>query len=117
KIESIGDGTSNTIAFGETLAGKANNRDFRLSWMGSGSMSTRYGVPDPSYTAWSFSSRHSGVVNFGFCDGSVRAIRNNGTLGGYPGRTLVWNDPQYAAFQYAAGMNDGFVIDFSVLGQ
>jgi prepilin-type N-terminal cleavage/methylation domain-containing protein/prepilin-type processing-associated H-X9-DG protein len=118
KLESIGDGTSNTIAFGETLAGNAVSRDFRLSWMGAGSMSTRYGVRDGSGTiAWGFSSRHSGVVQFGFCDGSVRPITKNGTTGGYPGKTLVWTDAHYTAFQQAAGMNDGSVINFSVLGQ
>jgi hypothetical protein len=57
------------------------------------------------------------VVNLGFCDGSIRPIRKNGTDGGYPGRTLVWPNAQYAAFQHAAGMNDGFVLDFTVLGQ
>ena len=35
-LQSISDGTSNTIAFGETLAGNAVTRDFRLSWMGAG---------------------------------------------------------------------------------
>jgi prepilin-type N-terminal cleavage/methylation domain-containing protein/prepilin-type processing-associated H-X9-DG protein len=119
KIESIGDGTSNTIAFGETLAGKPNSRDFRLTWMGAGSMATIYGLPDDGATrayAWSFSSKHSGVVNFGFCDGSVRPIRKGFTTT-TAGAQSAWSNATYATFQYAAGMNDGKVIDFSVLGQ
>jgi prepilin-type N-terminal cleavage/methylation domain-containing protein/prepilin-type processing-associated H-X9-DG protein len=108
KIESIGDGTSNTIAFGETLAGRASSRDFRLSWMGAGSMPTAWGLPtDDGARYWTFSSRHSGVVQFGFCDGSVRPIRKGLTSPG----------AGYDNFIYASGANDGKVIDFSVLGQ
>jgi len=107
KIESIGDGTSNTIAFGETLAGRFNHRDFRLSWMGAGSLWTAGGLPTDDRVQWySFSSRHSGIVQFGFCDGSVRPIRKGLTSG-----------VGYNNFVYASGANDGKVIDFSVLGQ
>jgi prepilin-type N-terminal cleavage/methylation domain-containing protein/prepilin-type processing-associated H-X9-DG protein len=118
KLEAIGDGTSNTIAFGETLAGRATNRDFRLTWMGSGSMATLYGLPNNPGSG-EFSSRHSGVVNFGFCDGSVRPIRKGfrPASGSAKDLAAAWTDPTYANFQYAAGMNDGHVIDFSVLGQ
>jgi prepilin-type N-terminal cleavage/methylation domain-containing protein len=108
KIESIGDGTSNTIAFGETLAGNATNRDFRLSWMGAGSMPTGNGLPNDARAGWfNFSSRHSGIVQFGFCDGSVRPIRKGLTSPG----------AGYDNFIYASGANDGKVVDFSVLGQ
>jgi prepilin-type N-terminal cleavage/methylation domain-containing protein/prepilin-type processing-associated H-X9-DG protein len=122
KIESIGDGTSNTIAFGETLGSKPNTRNFRLSWMGAGALCSLWGLPDFDHVRAShaFGSRHSGVVNFGFCDGSVRPIRK-----GFYGKTAdgiildqtSWNDAAYATFQAACGANDGKVIDFSVLGQ
>jgi prepilin-type processing-associated H-X9-DG protein len=107
KIESIGDGTSNTIAFGETLGGSFTNRDFRLTWMGAGSMPTAHGLPTDADAHWNtFSSRHSGIVQFGFCDGSVRPIAKGLTSG------AGWYN-----FVYASGANDGMVIDFSTLGQ
>jgi prepilin-type N-terminal cleavage/methylation domain-containing protein len=107
KIDSISDGTTNTIAFGETLGGMSVNRDFRLTWMGAGSMPTAHGLPTDANAQWyTFSSRHSGIVQFGFCDGSVRPIAKGLTSG------AGWYN-----FVYASGANDGMVIDFSVLGQ
>jgi prepilin-type N-terminal cleavage/methylation domain-containing protein/prepilin-type processing-associated H-X9-DG protein len=105
-LQSISDGTSNTIAFGETLGGtSASPRDFRLTWMGAGGLFTGHGLPQPSQV-WTFGSRHSGgIVQFGYCDGSVRSIRN-----GITGGTTAYNN--YVA---ASGMRDGVVIDFSQL--
>jgi prepilin-type N-terminal cleavage/methylation domain-containing protein len=122
KLQAITDGTSNTIAFGETLGGQPVARNYRLSWMGSGSMPTRWGLPsstnpnDFSHIDWyTFSSSHSGgIVQFGYNDGSVRSIRN-GIV--YPGRSVStsWTNAQYANFQGAAGSRDGTVVNFSVL--
>jgi prepilin-type N-terminal cleavage/methylation domain-containing protein len=104
KITTIGDGTSNTIAFGETLAGRDTPpRDFRLTWMGAGTMPTAWGLAADGAARWyKFSSRHTGVVQFGFGDGSVRPIAKGSN---------------YNQFIYASGMNDGRVVDFSQLGQ
>jgi prepilin-type N-terminal cleavage/methylation domain-containing protein/prepilin-type processing-associated H-X9-DG protein len=108
KIESISDGTSNTIAFGETLGGTFTNRNFRLSWMGAGSMPTAWGLRSDANVNWyTFSSRHSGVVQFAFCDGSVRPIAKGQTS----------PSTGYNNYIYASGANDGRVIDFSTLGQ
>jgi len=110
KLQTITDGTSNTIAFGETLAGNNLVRDFRLTWMGAGSMPTAWGLASGSptnATFWGqFSSRHGGnIVQFGYCDGSVRSIRG----------PIVGGTVQYNTFIAASGMRDGVVVDFSQL--
>jgi hypothetical protein len=105
KMTAITDGTSNTIAFGETLAGTmTGTRDFRLTWMGAGSMPTGWGMSTtPDW--FNFSSKHTGIVQFAFGDGSVRVISVSGAARGTP------------AFLYASGANDGQVVDFGSLGQ
>jgi prepilin-type N-terminal cleavage/methylation domain-containing protein/prepilin-type processing-associated H-X9-DG protein len=118
KLQAISDGTSNTIAFGETLAATSDVRNFRLSWMGAGSMPTSAGIPssrnyDPTQSiaqhVREFSSRHGGgIVQFGYCDGSVRSIRSG---------FVATNPPsaQYLTFIAASGMRDGQVVNFSQL--
>jgi prepilin-type N-terminal cleavage/methylation domain-containing protein/prepilin-type processing-associated H-X9-DG protein len=102
KIADVTDGTSNTIAFGETLGGNTTNpRDFSLSWFGAGSMPTGWGLTQtPDF--YQFGSRHPGIVNFGFADGSVRAVSVSANFNMYI---------------YISGMQDGKVIDWSQVGQ
>ncbi len=109
-IGAISDGTSNTIAFGETLAGTSRPpRNFNLLWFGAGSMPTAWGIA-PTYGAsgrdtewWQFSSAHSGnIVQFAFADGSVRPINQSANFNVYIA---------------ASGMGDGLVVDFGALGQ
>ena len=99
----IADGTSNTIAFGESLGGNTPGmgaRDLRMSWMGSGSMPTAWGLQHN--TGWySFSSKHTAVVNFGFCDGSVHSLRK---------------DCDLTIFYLASGMQDGQVVNPADIG-
>jgi prepilin-type N-terminal cleavage/methylation domain-containing protein len=122
-IVGITDGTSNTIAFGETLGGpETGARTYALSWMGAGSLPTYWGLPTPQPTAtppvpggdwYTFGSKHPGVVLFGYADGSVRPVRK-----GIPActNTACVNDTRSTNFQRAAGRNEGEIPDFSLLG-
>jgi prepilin-type processing-associated H-X9-DG protein len=121
KVSDISDGTSNTIAFGETLGGRARGvRDSRLSWMGAGSLPSVYGSPAPSgMFYYSFGSKHPGVTNFALCDGSVRTIIQginpcSGVFGNYNRVTNC--EANYQAFIALSGMHDGLVVDLSQLG-
>jgi prepilin-type N-terminal cleavage/methylation domain-containing protein/prepilin-type processing-associated H-X9-DG protein len=112
-IGAITDGTSNTAAFGETLTGfhKNGQRDFEIAWMGAGWWYTGWGLApiyaDPSgngnsdYTFRQFSSKHTGIVNFAFADGSVHAISQAA---------------DFSAFIALSGKADGKVINASSLG-
>jgi len=117
KLQAISDGTSNTIAFGETLAGSALTRDFRLTWMGSGSMAISAGLPAIPNRS-SFGSRHAGgIVQFGYCDGSVRSIHSGiqGPAFATATQPLIPASAAFLNFAAAAGMRDGQVVDFSQL--
>jgi len=98
KIGNIPDGTSNTVFFGETLGGNPDGagkgkRDYSLSWMGAGTMATYWGSPDtPQW--YTYSSRHTGVILFGFGDGSVRGVKRGKAAGD-------------ANFLYGTGMKEG----------
>jgi prepilin-type N-terminal cleavage/methylation domain-containing protein/prepilin-type processing-associated H-X9-DG protein len=129
RLTDVVDGTSNTIAFGETIAGTYTYpRDFAMLWPGAGSqgMGGNYilypnaAPPGPQYSTifgsstWlvgglagnvdvgQFSSRHTAIVNFGFADGSVRGITRNADF-----TTLI----------YVSGMADGQFANMTGLGQ
>jgi hypothetical protein len=94
------DGTSNTLMLGETLGGEtAGPRTFSLSWM-VGAFPVTRGLPEVIGSAdggwYTFSSRHTGVVQFCFGDGSVHALRKGTTR---------------AQLRSLAGWRDGEVID------
>jgi prepilin-type N-terminal cleavage/methylation domain-containing protein/prepilin-type processing-associated H-X9-DG protein len=113
RIADITDGTSNTIAFGEHLGGvhKDGQRQFEISWMGAGWWYTKFGLapvyPDEygngssDYQWRMFQSKHTGIVNFAFADGSVHSISASS---------------DFNTFIYLTGMADGQVVNVTQAG-
>jgi prepilin-type N-terminal cleavage/methylation domain-containing protein/prepilin-type processing-associated H-X9-DG protein len=114
----IKDGTSNTLMFGEALGGFDTDlitRTFSYSWMGAGALPTKFGIgvvgqpfgnslPGAGWPSWS--SRHpSGITQFAFGDGSVRALQPAGTTIRKPNASAQWY-----VLQQLAGIQDGDVI-------
>jgi prepilin-type N-terminal cleavage/methylation domain-containing protein len=76
RIVDVSDGSSNTLMFGEALGGEYDDgRRWSHSWMGSGTLPVGWGLGDAEY--FRFSSRHPGIVQFCFVDGSVRSLATN----------------------------------------
>ena len=125
KIVAISDGASNTLMFGEGLGGSVppGQRNFVWSWMGVGSVPTKFGLaPNGGYNPGNsganlaggpnyFSSLHTGIVLFCFGDGSVRSLR--------PGQTGVRNPTtagsDWYIFQAMSGKADGMIFDVAQL--
>jgi len=112
-LKQIVDGTSNTIAFGESLAGTSGTpRDFVCSWMGAGPFPGYWGfsgltTDKPPQTKWyQYSSRHTAGSNFALFDGSVHTIFN---IAGAPGSSSL------NQFYYSIGINDGQVVAWNLL--
>jgi prepilin-type N-terminal cleavage/methylation domain-containing protein len=94
RLADIGDGTSNTLMFGETVGGRlpGQPREFGMTWMGCGLMVTAFGLGPKDWA--NFASEHPGVVQFALADGSVRPVS-------------VTMD--FAAYVSASAMQDGKV--------
>jgi prepilin-type N-terminal cleavage/methylation domain-containing protein/prepilin-type processing-associated H-X9-DG protein len=120
KLNNIGDGTSNTLFFGEASGGGDPFND--IPWPGSPSplpnpahWSGFCWAAGPGYTTfglgtehflgannWAeFASRHPGIVQFAFADGSVRALRNPDN----------YNGVAFPVLQALSGINDGVTFD------
>jgi prepilin-type N-terminal cleavage/methylation domain-containing protein len=122
-IGALPDGTSNTVFYWETLGGgfngayvAKNTRDFATSWMGAGDQAMAWGIgATPNQSGWyQITSRHTGILNAGFGDGSVRAVR----LGvGTTSSGTNWFSSDWYQLQYISGFNDGGVINWTVIGQ
>jgi prepilin-type processing-associated H-X9-DG protein len=107
RLADIADGTSYTLAFGETLGGVAfpdGPTEFRIA-RAAGVAFPALGAIQLRPVLGTYSSNHQGVANFLWCDGSVRPIRKFSILA-YDNLPAAWY-----VFQAAAGMRDGLAID------
>lgn len=109
----IKDGTSNTMMFGESLgsgrrgAPAPQGMQFVYSWISAGTYGTTYGLLSEQ-NRWfgDYSSQHAGIIQFTFCDGSVRGLRVPAESGS-----------SYAIFTALGTVNGGEVADSSQIGQ
>jgi prepilin-type processing-associated H-X9-DG protein len=133
RIVQIGDGTSNTLAFGEVL-GAANGGSYQLglSWMGWGFSFSKYGLRGPVtavadgihasiYPAanWStWGSNHLGCTQFAFGDGHVASLLNasTGSSSTPDGSLPSQMDSNWLYLQQLSGMNDGGIVPASAFG-
>jgi prepilin-type N-terminal cleavage/methylation domain-containing protein/prepilin-type processing-associated H-X9-DG protein len=114
------DGTSNTLLLGEGTWDAANSPF--VAWMWGGSCPTWSGLKHdgPKTGGGQFNSKHSGVVQFCFADGSVHSLRKGTSWINYDDWDLAnrWPD-QYPAgwwvFQELAGWHDGGTRDPATL--
>jgi prepilin-type N-terminal cleavage/methylation domain-containing protein len=109
------DGTSNTLMFGEIMGGGPRPRDFSIAWSGAGAGSSFHGL-SPTHTSqpnrpWArFSSRHLGIIQFCYCDGSVRSLKFTDALFTPPTPPQTW-----WVFMELGGWKDGGIRDRTVL--
>jgi prepilin-type N-terminal cleavage/methylation domain-containing protein len=74
-FRNILDGSSNTLLFGENNGGmdpKTEAGPYSFAWIGCGAMGTAWGLDGEGW--FQYSSRHPGIVQFCFADGSVRRL-------------------------------------------
>jgi prepilin-type N-terminal cleavage/methylation domain-containing protein len=115
-VEAIQDGSSNTLAYGESVGRGwtdpvAQPNQFARTWMGASPAHTTWGIPSNPRAALMipFSSYHAGVCLFAMGDGAVRNIRTGVPSGQF-------SDTSWQTFQRMAGYQDGQVQDDSLLG-
>jgi prepilin-type N-terminal cleavage/methylation domain-containing protein/prepilin-type processing-associated H-X9-DG protein len=116
RFETVLDGASNTLMFGEGLGGSAAvGLNVKWTWAGFGALGTKFGLRQPP-TGDSggpgyqfYSSRHTGMVQFCFGDGSVRSLRFAGSDQRNPAGA------SWYVLQALAGKSDGQNPDFTLM--
>ena len=118
-LDRVPDGMTNTLMFGEALGGEQDGvRLYSFSWMGRGMCTTARGlqVNHIGDEPLPFDSKHPGIVQFCFADGSVRALRKGVAYWDFihlPPQTREWDT--WWVLQELAGFRDGGARDPSAL--
>jgi prepilin-type N-terminal cleavage/methylation domain-containing protein/prepilin-type processing-associated H-X9-DG protein len=112
-IPGITDGTSNTLLFGEYVGSLGSSgsgtHTLAAAWLGATGFPSYFSMAEP--TKWSsYGSKHTGIVNFAYADGSVHAIRKGFSSPGSATDILNRVNAAWDAFQSLAGKNEGDVI-------
>jgi prepilin-type processing-associated H-X9-DG protein len=129
RLTDILDGTSHTLMYGEAMGGfdrvlqpqglvddqPDGLLHYSMSWMGVGSIRTRYGMDPANSHLESFSSAHPGVVQFCFADGSVRPLKHGNTASSSTPAASTPQSSPWWVLQELAGMRDGGLRDTSGL--
>jgi prepilin-type N-terminal cleavage/methylation domain-containing protein/prepilin-type processing-associated H-X9-DG protein len=117
---SAADGTANTLMIGEQSGINAFSPTnltaytprFDFNFIGGGCMTTATGLnTGPLSWDYQFSSNHSGLVQFAFGDGSVRAVRPGSTIQGPYVQSVPSTD--WYLLQQLAGYKDGLTANTS----
>jgi prepilin-type N-terminal cleavage/methylation domain-containing protein/prepilin-type processing-associated H-X9-DG protein len=123
-LSRIPDGTSNTLLLGEFDGGwGGGQRQVHSAWIGTAIQPTWGGLPrgsEPFLFGIDFSSRHPGVVQFCFADGSVRGVKKGTSWIDWANWDLanLWPDrypTDWWVFQELGGLRDGGTRDTSPL--
>lgn len=114
-MASITDGTSNTLMFAEYLGGfsgpnYAPPRRTAMSWAGATGFPTYFTLRNDTGSHFSLNSRHTGIMNVAYADGSVRSMRTFPHYIPTAANILSRANAQWDLLQSLAGKSEGDVI-------